>query len=130
MPTTPELIHHPPVAGKPTLILGLLGAPLAWSLHLAVEYLIVALACATGWGAGVVVALGIVTAVLAVLSALAGLFALRQWKRLRSSEDENDETGARPQSFLMLTGVLLSMLFTLTIILTGLAPLFVPVCPT
>jgi hypothetical protein len=129
MPATPDLIHHPPPAGKSTLIFGLLGAPLAWSLHLAVEYVLVALACSTSWERGLAATLAIATVVLAALSAIAGVFALRHWKRLRASEDAHDDAGARPQSFLMLAGVLLSVLFTLTIILTGLAPLFVPVCP-
>lgn len=56
--------------------IGVLGGAVAWSLHLLLSYLAIAMSCRGGWTAEVVAALGGVIPVLHALSALGVLGAL------------------------------------------------------
>ena len=113
------------------LLIATLGAPVAWALHRAVCYFLVALACTTSWrGTGVTVAILAVTAVLGAFSAWCGRFSYRRWRAL-GGEGGWDRALDRPGGrggFYWILGVLLSGLFTLVIVLEGLPPLFVPTC--
>jgi len=121
------------------LVLALLGAPVAWTLHLLVGYVIVAFGCATAWG-GTDAAIVALTVACAAGAVAAGLLGLRLWRRAQehrlSDEEPGDdepwdarlgERGARA-NFLAIAGVMLAILFTYAIVIEGLPPLFAPTC--
>lgn len=106
---------------------GLLGAPIAWLLHLSVSYFLVTLACTGDSGTprwGILVA----TFGFAIVAASAGMVAYRGWRRLPSPAGSDGEPGASRGRFLLVTGMLLAGLFVVLIVLAGLPPLFVPAC--
>lgn len=122
------------IPGDSTLPLGViafasLGAPIAWVMQLSVNYVLVAYACNTGWG-GIKIALALVTALFAAVAVYAGIIAYSNWKRLPTDGDFLDSIGETETRgpFLMSVGVLTSGLFVLLIVLSGIPPLFVPVC--
>lgn len=115
-------------AGVATLLFVLLGPALAWTLHFLVIYFLVALYCTTG-RRDVTVEILIATGVFAVVSAAAGWLGVRVWRRESDQGWAEAVTGeAGWSSFLLIMGVLSSVLFTLLIVLEGLPPLFVPAC--
>jgi hypothetical protein len=110
------------------LVLGFLGPPLVWALHLAVSYFLVALDCNTGWNGGTTAVL-LATAVGAAAALGAGAFAWRGWKRIRGSLVPGELLDPmRIRGFLTLSGVLMAVLFAGAIILAGVSPLFLPLC--
>jgi hypothetical protein len=122
------------------LLLALIGSPLAWTLHLLVGYLIVTLACATGWQ-GADLAIGVLTVLCVGMAAASGVLALRLWRQgqsgLRSGakpggpqpwDARMGERGAR-SVFLAVLGVLMAGMFAYLILLQGMPPLFTPTCP-
>lgn len=121
------------------LLLALLGAPVAWTLHLLVGYVLVAFGCATAWD-GTDLAVLALTVLCAAAAIAAGLLGLRLWRqaqehRLSDEEPGDDEPwdgrlgerGARA-NFLAIAGVMLAILFTYAIVIEGLPPLFAPTC--
>lgn len=110
-----------------TLFFATLGGPVAWTLHLAVSYLLVALGCNVSW-AGTDAALGVTTLLFAGAAAASGWAAHRNWRRLRGERDwmVADPQGHSP--FLLMVGMCSAALFLLLILLNGLPPLFVPTC--
>lgn len=125
-------------AGTPSagvLLLALLGAPLAWTLHLFVSYSIVAVDCATPWSSGRAV-VAVATAGGITLSVCSGLVARHVWMRSRAIDRPTDDAwdarmGERTArvSFLMVAGLMLSALFTIAITYAGLSLLFLSTCP-
>jgi hypothetical protein len=112
-----------------TLGFAVLGAPLAWVVHLGVSYFLVALGCSTRWS-GTDAALAVATLLLAAVAAGAGLVAHRAWRQVRVQQAWLTSMG-EPRgrsSFLTLVGVGVAAIFTLLILLAGLPPLFVPTC--
>ena len=107
--------------------MSLLGAPVVWFIHLAASYFFVALECGTSWD-GAETAVMLATLLGAVVAAGGGVFGWREWKRAGRSEPgiPLDPPGAR--EFLMLSGAVLAALFVGAIVITGLSPLFLPVC--
>lgn len=115
----------------PLLLYAVLGAPIAWSLHLLTSYFLVALACTTGWS-GVVAALLAVTVVFGLAAVGSGVVAYQSWRRLTAAAPRRtalNETGAR-SSFFMLVGIAMAGVFFLIIVLAGLPPFFLPMCAT
>lgn len=116
-------------AGVGVILFAFLGPALAWTLHFLVIYFLVALHCTTGRrdATGAVLA---ATVLFAAVSAAAGVVGLRAWKRERGEQGwmEAVTGGAKWSSFLLVMGILSSVLFTLLIVLEGLPPLFVPTC--
>lgn len=110
------------------MLAALLGAPLVWVVHLAASYLFVALHCGTGW-TGARLATALVTILCAVAGGGAGVYAWRQWRRTQSEGGSDPLDPVDPTAFLLLSGVLLAVLFTGAIVITGLSPLFLPMCP-
>ena len=117
-------------AGVGVILFAFLGPATAWTLHFLVCYFLVALYCTTGRGGATGVILG-ATAVFAVMSVAAGVVGYRAWDRERGDQGwaEAVTGGAKWSSFLLVMGMLSSVLFTLLIVLEGLPPLFVPACP-
>ena len=115
----------------PLLLIALLGAPTAWTLHLFVSYVAVAADCGSRWSGSRTV---VVTATVA--AAASGLLAWRLWLRSRAVDRPTDDTwdsrmGERTAriSFLMVTGLVLSILFGIAIVYEGLPVFFLATCP-
>lgn len=116
-----------PAGERGTLALwfGVLAGPLAWTVHLLLSYALLPVACSTGIGW----VLHAVTLLTAGVTAWAGLVAYRRWQRHR--DDPRD--GVRgPRSgwrrFMALSGVALSALFFVVILLEGLPVAIVSPC--
>jgi hypothetical protein len=98
-------------------VLGFVGAPVAWVLHLSASYFLVALGCTTGWG-GARCGILLATLVLGAVAAGAGWLG---WRRRVP-----DPAGVR--DFLGHGGAALAALFAVAIVFEGLPPLFLPLC--
>ena len=99
--------------------------PLAWSVHLLLSYALVALACTTVnvW------MLHAVTVGTLAPTLLAGLVAYRAWKRHRADAGRAVRGPASGwQRFMALSGLLLSGLFGLAILLEGLPVVVLSPC--
>ena len=97
-----------------SLWLGLLVPPLAWSLHLLLGYLLVALQCQTGstfFGT----LLTLLTIGTLLLDVAAGVLAFLA----RSGPDDQPRVSAGRRSFMAASGVLLSALFGLLMLTVG-----------
>ncbi len=101
-----------------SLLLAFLGAPVVWAVHLAVSYFLVALDCGTDWN-GARVAVLLVTALCALAAAGSGVYAWRGGTSLDPPQ---------VREFLVRSGAILAALFAGVIILSGMAPLFLPMC--
>lgn len=109
----------------PRLLYAVLGPPVIWGLHLAVCYFLVTLDCITAWDGGGW-SVGLATALAAAGAAGAGWVAWRTWRGLGGGPLGPDER--EWSRFLMVLGMAASVLFTLVILATGVAPLFVDLC--
>lgn len=104
-----------------------LGAPVVWVVHLAVSYFLVALDCNSRWdGARAAVLLATVLGALAAGGT--GAFAWRGWRRARGNGRGGALDPANVREFVALSGAGLAALFAGAIVLTGIAPLFLPTC--
>ena len=118
----------------PALLFALLGAAAAWTVHLLVAYVVVAYDCATRWG-GTHIALAVLTVVTFGASLASGLLAHRLWMRARAADRPTDDTwdarmGDRTSrvSFLMMVGVVLAVLFAISIVYQAVPVFMVSVC--
>ncbi|HEX6644402.1 MAG TPA: hypothetical protein VF037_06985 [Gemmatimonadales bacterium] len=106
-----------------------LGGPLAWVVHFMGSYVLVALACTTGWE-GLGATLAAATVMLAIVAGATTIVGLRGWRRTRAPQRLdaalNEPRGWR--AFLMLSGIVLGALSAFTIVLQGLSALLVPAC--
>ena len=100
--------------------MAVLGAPVAWMLHLMASYAVVGLACGAGWSRADG-SLVLVTAICLVAALTCGVVAYRHW---RAAGDAGDWEGD-----VMLVGVLGTAVFALAILLQGVVPAFLPLCP-
>jgi hypothetical protein len=116
-----------PEGSTARLVIVFLGAPIAWLLHLALSYFLVALGCGTGW-AGAESGVLIATVLFAAAACWAGWLGWRGSKHALRAPDglAVDPPGVR--GFLAVGGVILAVLFCGAIIITGIAPLFLPMC--
>ncbi len=103
---------------------GVLGAPVVWLVRISAASALVPYACATGrtWTvhASTVIALA--------LSVAAGAIAWRGWRRWEHGRDGDGERPGTRSHLLALSGVLLSAMFTLAIVMEGLAPFYMGPC--
>ncbi len=113
----------PATGGAAALWFGVLAGPLAWITQLFMGTELPELMCAVGAEDGSVYGIGIetiiqtLTVVLGGVTALAGLVAMRCWRRVR----EDDPTPGKRAAWMSLAGVVTSCLF-LVLILPGLLP--------
>ena len=123
-------------AGYRGLLFGLLGSPIAWIVLHMFDYLWIETACRAGILTG---ALGGLTGVGWVLlaatllalavSAVAGFISYRRWLSLREPGDAGDLEPVQARSaFLARSGFMISALFALLIILTGVPVVFMSPC--
>ena len=124
-------------AGTPSrtaLLVALLGAPVAWTVHLLAAYVLVALDCATRWDGGRV-AIAALTLVALLGAGASGLLARRLWVRARTADRPTDDAwdarmGDRTSrvAFLMVVGLVMAVLFAIAIAYQAAPVLLVPVC--
>ncbi len=102
---------------------GILGAPVVWLVRISAASALVPYACATGrtWTihASTVLALA--------LSVAGGVIAWRGWRRWEGERGGGERPGTRAH-LLAVSGVLLSAMFTLGIVMEGLAPFYMGPC--
>ena len=100
------------------LLFGVLGGPVAWSLHLLASYAVVGLGCMLRWRSAAI-GLFALTIACAVAASAAGLVAWRDRRRA---------TPATSRHLLGTIGVILAAVFLGVIVLGGVAPVMVPLC--
>ncbi len=124
-------------AGAPSmrvLLFALLGGALAWSLHFVVSYGLIAWACTSGFSSvrGVLVVL---TVLALAFTGWSSIVAWRGWHLARALDMPEDDAwdarmGERTArvSFIMVTGLILSIVFATGIIYQALTLFLVPLC--
>lgn len=113
-----------------TLLFASLGAPVSWSLHFGLVYLLDSMSCAAAWQ-GAETAIYIATAPLAALSAYSGIVSWRAWRELRGERPDDAviaDVHIGREATLIAMGMMAAVFFTLLIVMEGLAPAFVPTC--
>lgn len=118
--------HEVPLA---KLLFASFGAPVSWGLHLCVVYVLNTFFCRTA-SAGGDLAIYVATAAFAGTSMLAGWVARREWRALGRNASLTDALGEPLGriTILLFIGMAGAVLFTLFIVLAGLAPAFLPSC--
>jgi hypothetical protein len=117
----------------------LLGGPILWSAHFLATYNWVEFACranllvldSTILGLTVLSWSVLVLTFLAVLAALyVGWSAYQSWQRLRKMQEKNelDSWAVESHRFMAFSGIVLSALFSLVILLTGIPALILEPC--
>jgi hypothetical protein len=121
----------PPGMGAPSaptparLWFGLLAGPIAWSLHLLVSYALVSVVCATG----LMILLHLVALVTALVALAAGVVAWRCWQATGAREPASRRGRVSRRAWMAFSGVVLSGLFLLSILVGGAASFFLSPCP-
>lgn len=117
----------------------LLGGPILWSAHFLISYAWIEFACRVRLlmldsmilGLTVLSWSVLIFTLLAMLATLyVGWSAYRSWLRIRDSKkmDELESWGVESRRFMAFSGILLSALFSLVILLTGLPALVLGPC--
>lgn len=124
-------------AGTPglgTLLVAVLGAAVAWSLHLLGSYALLTWGCSSGW-AYTRPALTLVSAATLVLTLGSGWLARRHWRIARALDRPTDDAwdarmGERTArvSLMMVVGLVASIVFSLGVVYEALAIWLVPLC--
>lgn len=117
-----------------TLLFAMLGAAVAWSLHLLASYVLLAAGCTGAW-AGTRPALVAVSVVALAVSVWSGVVAWRRWRVARAVDRPTDDAwdarmGERTArvSFLMVVGLALAIVFALGIVYEALTVFLAPLC--
>jgi len=118
----------------------LLAGPVLWSVHFLLSYILVEAACQAGWSFNILGMSGLsfIVIVLTLLAVIgSGLFALKSYRGWRdrhaerSLRDELRESSSWFEGtvdFMYFSGFLLSVLFTVTILMVGLPAFFLQPC--
>jgi hypothetical protein len=125
-------------AGTPTLLtllFALLGGAAAWSFHLLASYTLLAYACSSRWS-GARPGLVVIALLSLAIAVWSGVVARRRWLVARAIDRPEDDAwdarmGERTArvSFLMVTGLVLSLIFAVGIVFAGLIIFLAPLCP-
>lgn len=102
--------------------LALVGGGIAWTVHLSAGYFLVSVGCPRSWPLGWTLA--VVTVLAAGASLAVGMTSLRGWRRAPEA-DRDDPTTRR---LFFAAGALLAGLFTVAILLGGLAAVILSPC--
>ena len=115
-------------------LIGMVASPLVWAGHFLACYIVVALACAFGFGTEAGGEWGIVRIVLLIISTgavliIAGLtfLAYRRWGQSGGSEPPHDHRQERHQ-FMSVAALLLSVLSGIAVVYTTIPLLVLPTC--
>jgi hypothetical protein len=112
-----------------TLLFTLLGAPVAWSIHLGVVYLLVSVLCAEG-AANADLWIHLSGVPFLAVSVMAGAVGWRKWRMLRAGAGWKSAL-ARPRGsagLLLTMGIVAAAGFSMRIVLESPAPLFIATC--
>lgn len=135
-----EIAPSRPETYSRTLWVQLLAGPVLWSIHFIVSYLFIEAACQAGWNFAILGMSGlsfvvIVLTILAVLGTILFAFkSYRGWRtihhdrRLRDQVREGSGWFEGPVDFMYFSGLLLSILFAVVILMVGLPALFLQPC--
>ena len=130
MPTTIE--QQEIQSGGRSLWFGLLAGPIVYSVHFLVVYLLVEAACKADLlhfsvlsFNGIAVSVLVLTILAALINLVAGVLTYRTWQRRKDIEGGTQGSYA---PFMALVGVWLNGLFAITILATGIPPLFLQPC--
>jgi hypothetical protein len=111
---------------------GVLAAPLAWLLHLLASYGLAALTCATGWPFFTIAGLRGVQGLMALLTlaALAVILAAAwaSFQHLRAWSPADPWHGTHLPQWMAYSGLLLSGMFFIAVLFTGIADIVVTQC--
>jgi heme O synthase-like polyprenyltransferase len=116
------------------LMVGMLAGPIAWSVQLVANYMLVEVACrgsfppvrVLGLSGAALLVLG-VTLLMALITLYAAYLSYRTRQQL--GEEEEGRTRAEKRSaFMALSGVYLSVLFLALIVFSGIPALVLPPC--
>lgn len=105
---------------------GVFGGPVAWTFHILMSYLVVAMACRGGWTTELVLAAGGAVAILHALTVVAVLGALGAGAAAWASWRRPETAGHRG---LAAVGMGMAALFLAVIVVEATAPLFLAACP-
>ena len=115
--------------------LSLLAGPLTWSGFFLIGYVLAEFGCKGGWLRGQIAGLPTASVVIAVLtvaalglSIWAGWRTWRRWGAIRADPDAQLSRVEERQRFMTLGGLLLSGLFSLAIVLTGIPAVVLEPC--
>jgi hypothetical protein len=107
-----------PSRSGPWLAIG--GGGIAWTVHLFAGYVLVALGCPRAWPLGSMLAAA--TVLTAGMSLAIGVMSVRRWRRVPVNVDDD------AAALLYGAGAMLAGLFTVAILLGGVAALILPPC--
>jgi hypothetical protein len=121
------------------LLIGLVGAPVAWSVQIVLGFALSAYACYPRRMslpepvlAGLRTELGLVSTVAIVLAALCTLVAYRSWARTRKEQESDGhallDAGEGRTRFMAMCGLLTSASFLIALIFTSMVLLLVQPC--
>lgn len=115
-------------------LIGMVASPLVWVAHFLICYIVVALACAFGFGAEAGGEWGTVRIALVIFSAgavlvIAGLtlLAYRRWRQSGGSEPPQDHRQERHR-FMSMAGLMLSVLSGIAVVYESIPLLMLPLC--
>ena len=120
-----------------SLWLGLLAGPLTWVVYFILGYLLVEAVCKTGFLNISLLGLTALSAIILLLTVIGlfitlytSFFNYRKWRQApeKGNLDFDDPLGHRPARFMALAGLLLSALFALIILLTGVSVFILRPC--
>jgi hypothetical protein len=125
--------------GLTALLIGLIGAPFAWSVQIILGFALSAYACYPRRMslpepvlAGLRTELGLVSAAAIVLAALCTLVAYKSWARTRKEQESDGhvllDAGEGRTRFMAMCGLLTSASFLVALIFTSLVLLLVQPC--
>ncbi|MBX3013463.1 MAG: hypothetical protein KF832_18220 [Caldilineaceae bacterium] len=129
----PESIYKSSIQAKPHhLWLGLLTGPVLYALYFIVGYLLVEAACQLGFLqetlGGIPFYSLCVLALTLVVALITTLVGVASWRRWRQNAYPLGDDPDQAVPFLLFGSVLLSALFTLLMILTGISVLLIQAC--
>ena len=106
-----------------------LAAPLLWSAHLGVSYLVVTVGCETGWG-GTTPAVVLLTLLFLAAELATGWYSFRTWRRTEEPQRWDEALSEPPgrAGFILLMGMLFVPLFGFLTVLAGASVLLAPLC--
>ena len=115
--------------GIAAVLTSVVGAPIAWALHLFASYVLLTIGCRTGWR-GTIPAILVVTVLFAAAAVASGMLAYRRWQRTGGEERGWRMALSEPRTrdLLWMLGILAAALFAVAIVLAGIVPLLVPLC--
>jgi hypothetical protein len=120
-----------------SLWFGLLAGPITWSVYFMAGYSLIEFTCKLGLLEFRILGLAALSAIVVGLTLIAllvtlyaGFLAYRNWQQVQEDEPDRAQQ-SRPEEnsrFMALAGMLLSGLFSLLILLTGIPTFFLPPC--